>query len=100
MAIPFVEVLLSATQTLKMALAVFCDFKKTSELKDRIVQVNDLEEVADRLYAEGMKSLYRDYTQDPVFVMIWSNLFERMERCADACENVSDMMATAALKHS
>ncbi|MDR0309026.1 MAG: DUF47 family protein [Coriobacteriales bacterium] len=100
MALPLAEVVVSAAQSLKTALEEFHNFRKSKELKGHIVRVNDLEEEADHLYAEGMKHLYRNYTDNPLFVMIWSNLFDRLERCADACENVADIMDTVVLKNT
>jgi uncharacterized protein Yka (UPF0111/DUF47 family) len=31
---------------------------------------------------------------------MWSNVFSRMERCIDACENVADMLATILMKNN
>ena len=82
------------------SLKEFRNFKKSKLLAERIAEVNDLEEEADRMYFRTIRDLYTNHTDRPVFIMSWSNVFVRMERCIDVCENVTDMMATIALKNT
>ena len=93
-------VIKKAIAALVEALKEFRNFKKSKLLADRIIEVNDLEEDADKLYFCTIRDLYTNYEKTPVFIMAWSNIFLRMERCIDACENVTDMMATIALKNT
>ena len=88
------------TAALVEALKEFRNFKKSKELASRIIEVNDFEEEADQLYFHTIRDLYKNYANRPVFIMAWSNLFVRMERCIDACENVTDIMSTIALKNT
>ncbi|MDR0459044.1 MAG: DUF47 family protein [Coriobacteriales bacterium] len=100
-ALELTELMRSSTLALKKALTEFHNFRKSSSLvRKYIVEVNDLEEEADRVYAEAMIDLFRSHADDPLFVMIWSNLFARMEKVTDACENVADMLDTIILKNS
>jgi len=59
-----------------------------------------MEEEADKLYSRTIRDMYKNYTDNPVFIMAWSSIFLRLERCIDACENVTDMMATIVLKNT
>jgi uncharacterized protein Yka (UPF0111/DUF47 family) len=89
-----------AAIALVSALCEFRNFRKSSALETRIIEVNDLEEEADELYMRSIRDLYKNHADNPVFIMAWSNIFLRMERCIDACENVCDMMGTIVLKNS
>ena len=89
-----------ATTALVEALKEFRNFKKSKLLSDRIIFVNDLEEEADKLYLQTIRDLYVNYADNPVFILAWSNMFLRMERCIDACENVTDIMSTITLKNT
>ena len=61
----------------------------------------DLQALYDRGYRLiSMRDLFMNYTSDPLFIICWSNIFNRMERCTDACENVADMMGTIVLKNT
>jgi predicted phosphate transport protein (TIGR00153 family) len=100
-ALTLAEIILASTKVLKQGLEEFSGFRKSNKMvRKYIVEVNDLEEQADQVYAEAMNKLFRTYTDQPLFVMIWSDLFARLERVTDACENVADMMDTIILKNS
>jgi len=98
--IEMAEIINKATDALVEVLREFRNFKKSKTLADYLIVVNDLEEEADRLYACTIRNLYLNHTADPIFVMAWSNIFQYMERCIDACENVADRISTIALKNS
>jgi uncharacterized protein Yka (UPF0111/DUF47 family) len=89
-----------AATALHGALGEFRNFKKGAALAKRVIEVNDYEEEADRLYTETIRDLYMNHAADPLYILKWSNVFSRMERCVDACENVADMMATILLKNN
>ena len=100
-AIEFARLILAAATALKKALTEFHSFRKSNnKIRDYIVEVNDVEEEADRLYAKTMNSLFRDHTDNPLFVMIWSNLYAQMELAVDSCEMVADGLDTIILKNS
>jgi len=94
------ELIEKSTAALVGSLKEFRNFKKSKALAERVIDVNALEEEADRLYFRTIRDLHMNYVDRPVFIIAWSNLFQRMERCIDACENVSDMMRTVALKNT
>jgi predicted phosphate transport protein (TIGR00153 family) len=99
-ALPMAVLMERATTALYGALGEFRNFKKGKALSERVIEVNDYEEEADKLYTESIRDLYRNHVDDPVYILMWSNVFSRMERCIDACENVADMMSTILLKNS
>jgi predicted phosphate transport protein (TIGR00153 family) len=99
-ALDMVELIVKVTEALYGALKEFRNFKQKGPLSELIIVVNDIEEEADKLFLVSMRDLYKNHTDEPVYIMIWSNMFARMERCIDACEHVADMMATVILKNS
>ena len=94
------ELIVKVTAALVEVLKEFRNFKKSRDLEKYIIDVNDLEEEADRVYFRSIRDLYQNYADNPVFIMAWSNIFLSLERCVDACENVTDMISTAVLKNS
>ena len=89
-----------ATIALGVALKEFRNFKKSRVFNTHVIEVNSIEEEADQIYFNTLRDLYSNYTDQPVFIMAWSNIFLRMERCVDACENVVDLLGTIILKNS
>ena len=98
--IEMAEIIVQATAALLDVLKEFLNFKRSKTLSGYIIIVNDLEEEADRIYSRTIRDLYKNYVETPVFIMAWSNLFQCLERCIDACENVTDRLATAVLKNT
>jgi predicted phosphate transport protein (TIGR00153 family) len=98
--LPFAVLMEKSSSALCDALGEFHNFKKSDTLNQKLIDVNDFEEDADELYMKTIRDLYLNHKDDAIYVVTWSNLFLRMERCVDACENVADMMATIALKNS
>jgi len=99
-AIEMAALIVKATAALRDCLTEFRDFKKSKLLVEKIIVVNDLEDQADKLYLSKNRELFKNYVDTPVFIMSWNNIFVRMERCIDACESATDIMATVALKNS
>jgi predicted phosphate transport protein (TIGR00153 family) len=99
-ALPMAILMECASTALYGALGEFRNFKKGDALAAKVIEVNNFEEEADKLYVESIRDLYKNYADDPLYIVMWSNVFSRMERCIDACENVADMMATILLKNN
>lgn len=57
--------------------------------KAGVVEVNDLEEEADRLYLEAMRRLFTEDSEHFMRVMVWSSIFDLFEDCIDQCETES-----------
>ena len=67
----------------------FADFRHSKTLKERIININTMEEEADRLFISSMRSLHTSGA-DPLEIIIWRDVYKYLEQCADACEHVAD----------
>ena len=63
------------------------------------MKVHDLEEQADQLYTKVIRDLHVNDYDNPMRVQVWTNLFDSMEACCDACELAADVMNTIMLKN-
>ena len=77
----------------------FANFRRSKELKDRIIQINSLEEEADRLYIASMHSLHSE-EKDVLAVIAWREIYSYLEKCADACEHAADVVESVVMKNS
>lgn len=75
------------------------NFRKSTLLKEKIVEVNGLEEEGDRLYTEAMRRLYTEET-NAVSILAWTTIYDRLEKCCDGCEHVADMFEQVVMKNS
>lgn len=98
-ALQFCGLIIECIRTLQQALEEFRHFKKSTTLEDLIRRVNELEENGDRLYAETMHELFAT-PQDPLAIMVWMEIYERLEKCCDRCEDVAKALGRAVLNNS
>jgi predicted phosphate transport protein (TIGR00153 family) len=79
-----------------------CGLRKRSEFKKMLescVEINRLENVADRVYRAAIAELF-DNTTDIAQVIKWREIYEHMESATDRSEDVADVLEGVALKHA
>ena len=63
------------------------------------VEINRLENIADRVYRSAIAELFDDST-DVAQIIKWREIYEHMETATDRCEDVADVLEGVALKHA
>ena len=79
-----------------------CGLRRRSELKrilEHCVEINRLENMADRIFRAAMAELFSD-TTDITQVIKWREIYEHMESATDRCEDVANVLEGVALKHA
>jgi uncharacterized protein Yka (UPF0111/DUF47 family) len=66
---------------------------------ERCVEINRLENMADRVYRAAMAELF-DNTSDVAQLIKWREIYEHMEAATDRCEDVANVLEGVALKHA
>jgi predicted phosphate transport protein (TIGR00153 family) len=99
-AVEMVVLIEKSCDALNAVLKDFRNFKKSKTLGQLLINVNDYEEEADKLFLGAVRDLYVNHTDDPLYVLAWNNIYSRMEKCADACESAAAVIGTIILKNS
>jgi hypothetical protein len=68
------------------------------DIKECSVQVNSLENEADRISRDAISELF-DKETDPMAVIKWKEIYEGFETGTDRCEDVANILERIALKH-
>jgi uncharacterized protein len=97
--VKFTEVIMDCCKSMGAALTDFENFKKSKTLHAAIIEVNRLEEVADQLYINGVRNLYKN-TKDPIELMVWTEMYRLLEKCSDSCEEVANTIENIVMKNS
>lgn len=98
-ALEFADTIVKCCDELKKIVEEFPHFRKSTTIHGHIVQVNYLEEVGDKIYTEAVHTLYS--TEHTVLEIIgWTETFERLEKCCDACEDVADVVESVIMKNA
>jgi uncharacterized protein len=95
-AISLAQVLSSACQEIGKAMPLLRGFR---DLSQHTVEVNRLENEGDRITREAIASLF-DAPIDPMVVIRWKDLFERLEAAIDATEHVANILEGIVIKNS
>lgn len=101
----FIPVITGCCHALTKVMSELSQFKKVqkdlngSTLTQTIIEVNRLEEEGDRIYLEVMRKLFMS-ENNPVELFIWGEIFERLEKCSDACERVANQVDSIVMKNS
>lgn len=98
-AIQFAALIVSCCGKLKEVMKELRHFRRSSRIYSLIVEINTLEEEADRLYVDTMRELYCNRL-DPVETLAWTETFDRMEKCCDCCEHAANAVEKILMKNS
>jgi predicted phosphate transport protein (TIGR00153 family) len=68
-------------------------------IKEYCIEINTLENKMDRYFKYALETLF-DEIKDPVLIIQWKDIYDRIEYAADKCEDVADVLETIVLKHT
>jgi predicted phosphate transport protein (TIGR00153 family) len=98
-AIKMAAIIVKCCEALKEAVVEFANFRKSQTLHSLIIEINRLEEEGDALFVKATRNLFVN-EKDPVQIMAWRETFDYMEKCCDACEEVSEVIESVMMKNS
>jgi predicted phosphate transport protein (TIGR00153 family) len=90
------HVLHQATRQIDEALPRLRDFR---DLRHYTVEVNRLENEGDRIVRGAIASLF-DGGIDPMVVIRWKDIYDRLEEAIDACERVANILEGIVIKNA
>ena len=90
------QILVQATRQVAEALPRMRGFR---DLNHYTVEINRLENDGDRVTREAMADLFEGGI-DPMVVIRWKDIYERLEQAIDACEHVANVLESIVIKNS
>ncbi len=98
-ALNFSEIIQRECIALEEVLIEFPNFKKSNLLKNKIMEVLDIESEGDKLYMSSIRELYNNSKSfEEIYLM--ENLINAFEECCDAVEEVAQVIDEAVMKNS
>jgi uncharacterized protein Yka (UPF0111/DUF47 family) len=95
-AVELTGVLRDAARQLAAALGKLGSMK---EISPHLVEVSRLEDEGDRISREALVSLFEGGV-DPMVVIRWKDVFERLEEAIDACAHVAHILEGIVVKQA
>jgi hypothetical protein len=87
-----------STVEIEAAVKSIRSIRDPSFIRDRCIEINRLENVADDVLAVAITDLFR--TKDPMTVIKMKDIYEWLEIATDKCEDVADVLSDISFRHS
>lgn len=98
-AVEFAKKIVECCALMNNMLDEFVNFKKSAKLHEMVVGLNQLEEECDELYLKASLDLL-EQSHDVLQIYFWREIYDKMEKCADACEHVGDCVSMVVMKNT
>ena len=98
-AIELADIIVQGTLEVEKVLPLLRRRAKLKEVLPHCVEINRLENMADRVFRAAMGELFDD-ALDMASVIKWREIYQYMESATDRCEDVANVLEGVALKHA
>lgn len=95
----FADLIYQGCFDLKQMMLNFKNLKEYDETRKMVVSINKLEESGDKLYQQAIKNLYTSET-NVIEIQKWHTIYNCVETCFDALENVANCVEEIILKNT
>jgi predicted phosphate transport protein (TIGR00153 family) len=93
-----VDVIVQGAAEVEKAVAGLRHKNEFKQMLERCVEINRLENMADRIYRAAIGELFEN-TTDMAKIIKWREIYEHMESATDRAEDVADVLEGVALKN-
>lgn len=94
------ERLVQITQATREGVCYLRHMKDHKSLAPILVRIHDLENESDQLYRQALGTLLNEAGADPILVIKWKEVYDRVEIVADECERVADILESLVVKYA
>ena len=94
-----IDILVTCCKAVKETFLEFNNFKNIGLIKQKVIEINRLEDEGDRVYEKIMTSLYKN-EKDPIELVKWTNIYNCLEDTIDSCEQIGDCIEDVIVKNS
>jgi len=85
---------------LKILVENLKDQKNMKLVKEKIIEVNRIEDEGDIIYRNAIKKLFMEDKDKPIEVIIWKEIYGFLEDTLDACEDVANVIEGVVTKNA
>jgi uncharacterized protein len=84
------SIIAESLKEIQDALVGLRTIKNSDYIKKKCIAVRELENRADEVFRTALFNLFKE--NQPIEIIKWKEIFERLERAINSCENVSDII--------
>jgi predicted phosphate transport protein (TIGR00153 family) len=78
---------------------IVATLQKPKNITQRLIEVHRLENDGDDIYHAAVAELFHE-ERDPLTVIKWKEIYEKLEAAVDRCENVANIIESVIIKHT
>lgn len=95
-----VRLLVNITAATRKAVGHLRNLKARAELQQTLIRIHELENQADMGFRNALGDLFNAPDADPINVIKWKEIYDRIERAMDGCEDVANMVESVVVKYA
>ena len=92
----FADVIVRMAEQLR---EIVSTLQKPKNITQRLVEIHRLENEGDDIYHAAIAELFHE-ERDPMTVLKWKEVYEKLEAAVDRCENVANIIESVVIKHT
>ena len=93
----FTILIKNSTAKLKELFLKFKDIKKYEIIHKYVIEINEAEDIGDKIYQKSMKNLFTNES-NPIEIIKWRKIYDCLENCMDSCEKIANNVEEIILK--
>lgn len=94
-----VDIIVKSAEEIAKAVPLLCSRQQMRKILEHCIEINRLENEADRLERRALMLLFRDPVST-LEVVKWKEVYEQLEMATDRCEDVADVLQAIVMKHA
>ena len=96
----FARVIEMSVKGVSQAVKGLRDMKQSNDILKACIEVNNLENLGDKMRDDMLGDLFEKYAKDPVAVIKWKDIYQDAETVLDVCEDVVHVVESILVKHA
>jgi uncharacterized protein len=96
----FARVIEMSVKGVAQAVKGLRDMKHSKDILKACIEVNNLENLGDKMRDDMLGELFEKYAKDPIAVIKWKEIYQDAETVLDVCEDVVHAVESILVKHA
>ena len=96
----FADILVAMIEEVHRMTDLVWDLGNQKAIHDSMVRISELENRGDALYATVIADLFGGHGREPVEIMKWKEVFDRLEDACDACKDFTHVIGNIVTKNA
>lgn len=97
---PLVRLLVEVTAATRDAVRTLRDLSKSEKFQPLFNRIHELEDNSDIHFRQALAKLFNAPDADPINVMKWKEIYDRVEKAVDKCANVANVIDGVRVKYA